>query len=364
MKFSECLSKKYVLKANSAGIEDMLGSAAREAESPLSDIMSGESIEEIGDGLIKFLSPSEIFANIIGVGEGAFKSVATLFCVIVGLLLLCCVCTRVSEGMTNSGMSAGVTFLGSAVLCAGVFASTSGTFLTVSAFFERLGSLMNSMIPIFGTVLAMGGNVSGASVSTVTLYCMLALTQSVCASAVLPVCGIMGATAICSGLSGGALLDGFCGAVKKIYNFILGAVMSIFVFVLGAQTVVATSADTLAARTGKFLSSVAIPGVGGAVGETIRTLAGSVGYIKSVVGIGGILMLALLTLPVLIELLLIRIVFLITSAIAGMLGCSFASRLLSEMGSIYGFLIGTVSICTVAFIIAAAIFIRCAVAME
>ncbi len=349
---------------NNEQISDMLGSAAENSSSPLADIMSGDSVEEIGDGLIKFLSPKEIFASVLGIGEDALSHAASMLAFILGLLLLCCVCTRLTKSMANSELARGASFLGSAVLIAGVCGATVSSFLSVSTFFERHASLMGSMIPIYGAVLAMGGNVTAASVGTATLYAMLGLTEGLCAQSVMPVCGIMGASAICSGLSGGTLLDGFCGAVKRLYNFLLGIVLGIFVFVLGAQTVITSSADTLAARTGKFVSSAIIPGVGGAIGDTVRTLAGSVSYIKSVVGIGGILMLALLTLPVLCELLLLRLVFLITSSVASMLGCGSAAKTLSEMGNIYGFLVGAVSICSVAFIVAAAIFVRLAVAIE
>jgi hypothetical protein len=80
-----------------------------------------------------------------------------------------------------------------------------------------------------------------------------------------------------------------------------------------------------------------IPGIGGAVGDTVRTLAGSVSYIKNVVGVGGIALIVVLTLPTLISLLLSRLVLLVTSTVAGMLGCSREGRLLSELGNIYGF---------------------------
>ncbi len=344
-------------------IAGMLGSAAEDIDSSLGEIMGGGSIESIGDGLVKFLSPEEIFERIFGMSRGALGSALELLCLLMGLLVLCCVCMRICESMSGGALERGVSFLGSAVLIAGVLHASMQTLEVAEEFFSRLGSLMGATIPIMGTVLAMGGNVSSATVGTATLYAMMAFVEHLCAETVLPVCAVMGATAICSGLSGGMLLEGFCGAVKKIYNFILGLIMTVFVFVLGSQTVLTASADTVAARSGKFLSSVMIPGVGGALGETVRTLAGGVSYIKSVVGIGGILLLALLTLPFLLTLMLTRLVFLVTGTVAAMLGCGRESRLLSELGNIYGLLVGAVSICSVAFAIAMAIFIRCTVAI-
>ena len=138
--------------------------------------------------------------------------------------------------------------------------------------------------------------------------------------------------------------------------------MTVLVFVLGAQTTIAVSADTAAARGAKLLTGTVIPVVGGAVGDTLRTVAGSVQYIKSVVGVGGIILALALTLPTLISLLLFRLVFILTSGFADMLGCKTEGRLLSELGNVYGCLVGAVAICSVAFVIALGIFVRCTVA--
>lgn len=159
------------------------------------------------------------------------------------------------------------------------------------------------------------------------------------------------------------MLAGFTGAVKKTYNFFVAALMTVLVFALGAQTTIAISADTAAARGAKLLSSTVIPVVGGAVGDTLRTVAGSVQYVKSVVGIGGILFVLAVTLPTLISLLLFRLVFLLTGSMAEALGCQRESRLLSELGNVYGCLVGAVAICSVAFAVALGIFVKCAVAV-
>ncbi len=324
---------------------------------------SVENAEQTGEELLKLLSPEDVIKRILGVGSDALGEAARLFCLIVCVLLVCAVIRLLADTSAKGGIQSGVSFLCSAATVSAVVLSQSGAFRTVENFFERLGALMGSSIPVLGTVWAIGGNVSTASVGTATLYAMVALTETLCASAVMPVCYISGASAICAGLSDGGLLGGFCGAVKKIYTFFLGLVMTVFVFVLGAQTTIAASADTVALRSGKLLSSVAIPNIGGAVGDTLRTLGGSVGYIKSVTGIGGIVLVCTLALPVLASLLLSRLVFLVCGTLAEMLGCQNEARLLGEMGNIYGLLVGAVSVCSVAFCVAFAIFLKCTVAV-
>ena len=123
------------------------------------------------------------------------------------------------------------------------------------------------------------------------------------------------------------------------------------------------SADTVSARAAKLLASNVIPIVGSSVGDTLRTLSSAVGYIKNVCGIGGIIFILLLVLPIIIRLLLIRWAFILAVAVADVLGCSAQSRLLSELGSVYGVLIAVISMCSVMFILAITIFLRSSIAV-
>ena len=326
--------------------------------------LSGENIENTADILLEFLTPEQVLDELFGMIKEALPSALSLLCMITGLVVLSAVCNSICSSLDTGGISNGFSFLSTSVIIAGVLTSVIGQFDRITDFFEGISSLMNGMIPITGAVWAMGGNVGSASLGTATLYAMLGATEWLCSKTLLPVCYIMGIAAICSGLSGGGVLDGFVSGVKRVYGFFIGVIMTVFVFVLGTQTTVSAAADTVAARSAKLISATIIPGVGGAVGETLRTVAGSVEYIKSVVGVGGIVLIVVLTLPTLIALLLTRTVFLLTSTLSDTLGCKREARLLSELSGIYGFVLGAVAVCSVAFIIALSLFVRCAVALD
>lgn len=322
----------------------------------------GESAADAGQAITDLLEPERVFEELADIARVALPEAVSLLCAIAGLIIISAVCRQLCDGFAGGAISSGVGFVSAAAVISAILALQLNHFDMAERFFDSLGSLMESMIPVTGMVWAMGGNVTTASVGTVTLYAMLAVTQKICAATVLPVCYVTGMTAVCSGLCDGAMLGGFSGAVKKVYNFFIGLIMTVLVFVLGAQTTIAVSADTAAARGAKLLTGTVIPVVGGAVGDTLRTVAGSVQYIKSVVGVGGIILALALTLPTLISLLLFRLVFILTSGFADMLGCKTEGRLLSELGNVYGCLVGAVAICSVAFVIALGIFVRCTVA--
>ena len=195
------------------------------------------------------------------------------------------------------------------------------------------------------------------------MYAFLTVTQRLVGQTVVPVCAFCMAAALCQAIGGDTSLRGITSAIRKTYTFTLGLIMTVLLASLSASTTLATAADSLAARTAKLVSSSVIPTVGGAVGETLRTVAASVGVLKSVVGIGGILLVALLVLPTFLSLLATRLVFLLAGGLAEMLGCEKEARLLGELGSVFGCLLSVVSMSGVMFILGLTIFVKSTVAI-
>lgn len=343
------------------GLYDAAEKATDGSEEEISEGYSG-SIEDLGSFTVDILSPQEAITRLFGFTATALPSALRLLTVLLGLVALSAVCNSLCDSV--GGATEGFGFLSTAVITSAIVGSQMELIFDVESFFERLGALMASMIPITGSVWAMGGNVSTATVGTVTLGVMLGFVERFCAVTVVPICCVCLTAAISSGLSDSGLLEGFSSGVKKVYGFFVGMVMTVFVFCLGTQTTITSAADTVTARGAKTLASTLIPGIGGAVGDTLRTVAGSVGYIKSVVGVGGIILLAVLTLPVLMGLLLARGALLIASTAADMLGCKREHKLLVEMSNVYGLLIGAVSVCAIAFAVALGLFVKCTVAAE
>ena len=119
----------------------------------------------------------------------------------------------------------------------------------------------------------------------------------------------------------------------------------------------------MGAKAAKLFSSTFIPVVGGSVGETLRSVAGSVEYVKSVFGISVIVLIIFMIAPTLIAVLLTRGVFLVSGGVADMLGCEQESRLLGEMGNIYGCMTGALAMSSVMFILGFTVFVKSAVAV-
>ncbi|MBE6546754.1 MAG: hypothetical protein E7668_04875 [Ruminococcaceae bacterium] len=333
-----------------------------EAEALLPEGLDSSDPQIAGAAVERMVSPDYLLGVLSDLTGAGLRDAARLLGQLCGLLILAAIFGTLRRSLGSDTLSAAVRFCTTAAIFAAILHLQSEHLARVALFFDRLCSLMGAMIPIAGTLWAMGGNVTTASAGTATLSVFLTVCQRLCAETILPVCGICTALALCNTLSPETGLRGMGGTVKKLYTFSLGMIMTLLVASLGSQTTLTAAADSTAARAARVVSSNIIPVVGGSVGDTLRTVASGVGYLKSVVGIGGIVFLLLLLLPTLLSLLLTRLAFLLGSGVADLLGCETEGKLLSELGSVWGCMIAVVAMSSVMFILGLTIFVKTTVA--
>ena len=151
--------------------------------------------------------------------------------------------------------------------------------------------------------------------------------------------------------------------IKRWYTSLLGLVMFLLSLALSTQSVLAGQADTLGMRGIKYAVGNAIPVVGGAVAGTLSAVGAGMGLLRGVCGVAGILLVALLLLPALVELLLLRATLRLASTVASMLACDGEAKLLGDMASLYGYLAAAVSVCSVTFVLALGLLIHSGVAV-
>lgn len=344
-------------------IFDAVEQLPEEIRTELPSGIGSRDFSEFGDAVAEMTSweyLSELFWKVMGAEMGSTLRLLAILC---ALLMLAAVFGTLCTSLGSDSLSGAFRFCTTAAIFSAMIHIQLRQMENVRTFFERLNSLMESMIPVLGSLWAMGGNVTTASAGTGTLYIFLAVCRRICAAGVLPICSFCTVAALCNTLSPQSGMRGIGGAVKKVYTFSLGLMMTILLTVLSSQTTLTASADSVTAKTAKTFSSAIIPIVGGSVGETLRTLASGIQYMKGVVGIGGVGFLLLLVLPTFLSLVFTRLAFLLAGGVAELLGCDAESRLLGELGGIYGIMLAVVSMSSVMFILALQLFIKTAVAV-
>lgn len=228
----------------------------------------------------------------------------------------------------------------------------------ISDYFESLFNISSSFIPLSGILYAMGGNLTAAASSTVSLSTVLAICEFFCAKTVIPVFGICLALSMLSLFDGTGAMAGqnLSGTVRKWYTTVLSFVMMLMTTSLAAQNIISAKADGVAMKGIKFAVSGFVPISGGTVSSTLGTLAASVELLRGSVGIVGIFSIIFLLLPVIVELAVMRGILSFSAYLSGLLGCTGEQRLLNDVAGAYGYLEGVAVLAASVLVIAMAIF--------
>ncbi len=284
-----------------------------------------------------------------------------LLCTLVGVLLIAAIMVRLKDSL-GGGETVG--FCLRLSLYTVIVLQSAGLVETVRHFFESLGTLTAGMIPAMGVLYAMGGNLGEAALSGELLGVFLRVCQYISAAVTPPVCALCMAFSLMDAFGSRLSLSPLCEQVKKWYTSLLGLVMFLLSLALGAQSALVSRADTLGMRGVKYAVSNLIPIVGGAMSGTLGTVAESVKLLRGVCGVSGVVLVALLVLPTLVELLLFRAVLRLAATVANLLGCPGEARLVGEMASLHGYLAAAVSICSLMFVFALTLFVHSGAAIS
>lgn len=219
------------------------------------------------------------------------------------------------------------------------------------------GSFMLSFVPIFASVVALSGKtVTAASMSSLLLFASEAVSF-VSSFVILPLMGGYLALSISTGVSPLLNNSGIVESVKKISMWALSLLGTLFVGILSIQTAVNSASDSVALRTAKFILGTSVPVAGSALSEAVATVSASMGLLRSSIGIYGVVALAALLLPVLIELVMWRCVLFFISALSELFSLSKITSILKAVDSMLSVLLGVILLIGAMFIISLTIVV-------
>ena len=298
------------------------------------------NISELSDSLFDVTSPKYILGVIFDLLSGGLGGAFSLFALLVGMLALASLLSSFTEGLISGELKGAVGYAISICISGAVVGLQIGRIGAVSNFFQRLVVLMNSLIPIMGALYLSGGNTLGAALASSSLLVQINLIELGVSSLVIPAVSACLALTLADSITAGeSRLAGISGSIKRTLTFVFGLCSTLLMATLSAQNILASASDSAGTRAVKFLAGNMIPVVGSTVGDTLRTLAASVKLMRSTVGVAGIVVLALLILPTVIELFLTRFAFNTAAAVGELLGCKGEVRLYREIASLYGYII-------------------------
>ncbi len=223
---------------------------------------------------------------------------------------------------------------------------------------EAVGMIVGGFVPFMATLLAMGGSGGAAVAAHGGTLMVLGVVMAVVSECFYGVVGISLAFSV-AGIFGSKLrLFAISRAVRRCFGIFFGAVTSVLTFFISLKIGISAAADSVAMRGAKIFASNAIPIVGGAVGESLRTLASGLSYIKTIGGTVGILLISIAVLPTVVTVWLYRGGLVLLSGAAEMLGADREKSLIDSVVSVYGYVLAVIFIIAVVFILMLVLFMK------
>lgn len=342
--------------------QDFLAAIPQEIVDLLPEGFFADDPESAGGAIAEAGGVSAVFDTVWRLSGISIKESLQLLTKICGVLVLSALLRVFTDGKTDGAYRA-VAFVSSAVLVLLILQSQGERIQRIGAYFDTVRALCVALLPLMGALYAMGGNVSAAVAHHGVMSVFLAVLEGFATTTALPVAGICLTLALLDSVCDGVSLRSLTTLIKRTYTFGLSLFMLLLCGVLGLQTTLCKGADTLALRTVRFAVGSFLPVVGGSVSESLRTVAGSVAYLRGTVGMGGILVLFFAFLPLFLSVMFTRTAFLLGGAVAGMLSCPREERLLGELGGVCGYFLAIIACLFVTVAFSLTLLAHCAAAV-
>ena len=155
-------------------------------------------------------------------------------------------------------------------------------------------------------------------------------------------------------------LGSLAESVKKLVIWLLGIVMTLFTGLLSIQSFAGAAADNLSARAVKFAASSFIPVIGGSVSEAYSAVKGSIGVIRTSVGVIGVIIMSVIVAKPLLTLLAVKLAVWIGAIINDIFGISNSGGLLKSINSVLSIGVSILAAYSIMFVISTSVVIKAA----
>ena len=166
---------------------------------------------------------------------------------------------------------------------------------------------MGVFIPIFAGILIASLKTQTAAVYSSVMFFVCEAISYCCKNIVLPFAKCFTALSVASGISGSSRIGGVTRILKKAAYIVITTAMAVFLTVLSIQSVVGSTADTAATKTAKFFISSFVPIIGPSISESLGSLKGCIGLLKSSVGIYAVIAVLIMLIPVIIKIIILKL---------------------------------------------------------
>ena len=322
--------------------EDFCAAIPPEIADLLPQALFDTDMESVGAGVSEMSTPGAIFRTVSRLLGLTLRENLALFARICGILMLSLVLRALLDAR-GKGTGGAVSLVCILAVVLMLFSGEHTNFSQMERFFDTVRALCVALVPLMGALYAMGGNVGAAVANHGVMSGFLALLEAACSGVAVPLASVLVALALLDAVTGQGSLQSLSAFIRRTFTLGLSFLMMLLTFSLGLQHTLSLGADTLALRTVRFAAGSFLPVVGGSVSEALRTVSGSVAYLRGTVGVGGILVVFFIFLPTFLSVALTRLALSLSSAVAGLFACTRERAFLAELASVWGYFLAIIA---------------------
>ncbi len=314
-------------------------------------ILQELGIDELSYEKLFSVSPVKIFTALFNILSSSVKAPLKFLFVTVGVLII------MSFLSSFFDTSESISLVGTSVIALNGAVSVAGMVSSAFSVLEALNVFTTTFAGAFCAIVSSSGNVSaGLTYSAMTVFSdtvFAGLLSEFCQ----PVVNAMCCMSFLSCFDFYGFTSGFSATFKKIYVFFMSFVGTVFSGIITIKGVLSDGADTVTARSIRFVVGRSLPVVGGTVSETYSALISSLSIIKNTVGIFGIITVIVTVLPTLTQLLSWILAVDTAIILCNSFGVSKGSPMLSVLKDTLVLLVATIIIVTAIFIVSVGVVI-------
>ena len=325
--FAEDSSESGVTEQAQAVFSELLSSLEEETKEALSEI----GIDDADYTQLLSLSPKRVVDAILELITGKMSEKLKAVGFVCALLVL----SAVLDGFAQPGSTMHSVFsvFTTLLIVVSLLLPVSESLVQAFSAMELSSNFLLAYIPAFAGVISMSGKpLSSAAYSSVMIGLSNLLAQ--CNVKVfLPVVQVFFSLNIASSVQPKYAFNSLVAFFKKAVTVLLGFSATIFTGLLAIKGSLASAGDSIAVRGVKMLVGSAVPVVGSALSDAYTSVLGSITLIQNAVGIFGIVVFALMHVPVILDLLLWYLALSFTASVSEALGQKQAATLLNGIAS-------------------------------
>ncbi len=231
----------------------------------------------------------------------------------------------------------------SALTVTGLLADSVITIVTdTTRLIEELSLFMLSFIPVFSGAAAAAGRPASALVYYGVVFSGVQFFSQIAGSLILPLISIFLALGFTASVTDVIQAEPLAKGVRSCALWMLSLCLTIFIGLLTIKGLVSAAADGVTVRAAKFALSSFVPVVGSALSEAYTSLFSCMGLVKSTIGVFGILVMAVVFLPLVIRLGLYLLSLQLAATVADLLAEKRAGAVMRTASSALSVLLGLV----------------------